>query len=151
MIKLRSRRGAGLVEVMITVMLLAAAGLTFSAIFPTAFSASRQADEYKTAAAIGQRKMEQLRAMNYQSLTQPILRSAEAIDASPTSSPYSFTSVEAVGTHLASGTGTLEVDDISSDVKRVRITITWQGPDRDTPRSVQLTTLFADRRTRGVN
>ena len=146
-----SRRGVVLVDVIITLFLLAIVGAVFSATFPAAITASRQARDYKIATAIAQRKMEQLRAMNYESLTQPHLSSAGAIDPDDVTSPYSFTSVESVGGQLAGGTGEATVEDETSDIKRVQVTVKWEGPAGAGTREVELTTLFADRRTRKLN
>jgi hypothetical protein len=144
------RRGAGLVDLIVAIFLLGTTGAIFSAAFPTGITASRQAQDYKIATAIVQRKSEQLRTMSYESLTQPLLTAAGTIDSSDVSSPYSFTSVDNVASQLTSGTGSLEIEDVSSDVKRVRITVTWLGQSQD-QRSLQATTLFADKRPRAVD
>ncbi|MHB9035190.1 MAG: hypothetical protein ACYC64_00885 [Armatimonadota bacterium] len=143
------RRGAGLVDLIVAVFLLGTTGAIFSAAFPTGFSASRQAKDYKVATAIVQRKSEQVRAMNYESLSRTLLTAAGVIDNSE-GTPYSFTSVDGVGSQLTSGTGSLRIEDIASDVKRVRITVTWLGKG-DATQSLQTTTLVADKRPRVVN
>ena len=148
---IRSRRGVGLVDAMVTLFLLAAAGAVFAAMFPTGFAASRQAHERKVAASIAQRKMEQVRAMGFESLTCPLLQSAGVIDADDTTSPYSFTSVDSIAVRFASGTGELSVEDVSSDIKRVQATVTWEGPPGSADRRVRLTTLLTDKRARQLN
>lgn len=95
--------------------------------------------------------MEQVRAMKYESLSQPLLVAAQVIDPDDNSSPYSFTSIESVDSHLAGGAGELTVETVSSDVKRVRVTVSWDGPAGSESRTVSLTSLFADRRTRKLN
>lgn len=146
---LRSRRGAGLVDVIATLFLLAIVGLVFSATFPPAYSCLGNSRGQKVAAAIAQQKIEQLRAMNYESLTQPLLYAAGVIDSSPASSPYSFTDVDDLAGQLADGRGTLEITDYAGDVKRVRVTVSWRAPEGLlNRRTVQITTLFADKRTR---
>jgi hypothetical protein len=146
---LRSKRGVSLVDMMVTVFLLATAGVIFAASFPTGYACSRKAQEYKLATAIAQRKMEQLRATNYESLTQLLMQSAGTIDAEPTDSPYSFTSVDSVAGQLTQGTGTVEIADMTSSLRQVAVTVSWQDKNSVT-RSVRLTTVFADRRTRRV-
>lgn len=116
----RSRRGAGLVDVIVTIFLLCVAGIVFSSTFPGAFTSSRQAQEYKIATAIAQRELEHIRTMNYESLSQPLLADVQAIDQDSTSQPYSFTSVQGVDTQLHSGVGRLYVDQPWPDTKRVR-------------------------------
>lgn len=146
MVVIKDKRGVGLVDLMLTVALLAISGIIFAAAFPSAFSASRQAQEYKIATAIATQKAEQLRAMHYESLTQPLLISAGIID---NSNGYSFTERDAVASQLCSGSGTIEMTDVTTDVKRVRITVSWLSK-QNTTRSVQITTLIADKRPRAV-
>jgi type II secretory pathway pseudopilin PulG len=134
---------------MIAVFLLGTTGAIFSAAFPTAISASRQAQEFKVATAIAQRKMEQLRSMNYESLTRPLLTTAGVID-SADSGPYTFTSVDTVASQLTSGAGTLTITDVASGLKRVRVSVSWLSKS-DAPRSIQMTSLIADKRPRAVN
>ena len=150
MVVIRSKKGIGLIDLMITLFLLATAGAIFSAAFPTALSASRQGREYKMATAIAQRKMEQLRSVGYESLTQPLLASASVIDSNSSASPYTFTSVDSLASQITSGTGTLSIIDISPGLKRVRITITWLSNSNE-QRSIQVTSLIADKRPRAVS
>lgn len=159
---LRSRRGAGLIDVMVTLMLMSITAIVFSSAFPAGFRASSQAHDYKLATSIAQRKMEQVRGMNYESLTQPHLLSKGVIDSNSFSSPYSFTEVDKVDaasrsqTELAlhaglpSGRGTLTISDPASDTRRVTVTVTWQDASTNFTRSVQLSSLFVDKRTRRV-
>lgn len=147
---LGSRRGFGLIDVVLTIAIMTTAGLVFATVFPAGYTCLGQAREYKTASAIAQQKIEQLRAMNYQSLTQPLLRSAGVIDTSPEESPYSFTDVDNIADQLCQGTGTLSIENVSSDVKRVRVTISWCYRTGLPNRTVQLTTLFADKRPRAA-
>lgn len=143
-----SKRGAGLIDVMLTMFLIGVAGVILAAAYPTCFRASSQAQQYKIAAAVAQRKMEQLRAMNYESLTYPHLLSAAVIDENPGSSPYEFTSIDSLTEQLPQGTGELIVDSISSDTRKVVVTVSWKG--RETMRSVEVTSLIVDKRTRRV-
>lgn len=143
----RLQAGFGLTDAIASIMLLAIVGAVFAALFPSSFSCSAQAREYKLATAIAQRKMEQLRALEYESLTQPVLRAGGMIDESPTISPYSFTVVDRVSEQLPGGTGTITISSTASDQRCVRVTVQWTARNGRT-RSVQLTTIFADRRTR---
>lgn len=149
MVAIRSRRGAGLIDLIVTVFLLGTTGAIFSAAFPTSISASRQAQEYKMATAIAERKMEQLRSLPYESLNRPLLASAGVIDTADSGS-FTFTSVDNVASQLASGTGTLTITDVASGVKRVRISVSWLSKS-DSQRSIQMTSLVADKRPRAVN
>lgn len=145
-----SRRGAGLVDVMLTLFLLGVAGMIFAASFPVCFRATRQAQEYKLAAAISQKKMEQLRAMNYESLTSSHLQSASVVDSTSVSSPYSFTAIDGVGTALPLGTGEITIEDVGSDTRKVTVSMSWKGPGEVT-RTMETVSLFVDRRTRKIS
>ncbi|OFX14578.1 MAG: hypothetical protein A2Z18_11310 [Armatimonadetes bacterium RBG_16_58_9] len=145
------RRGTGLVDAIVTLFLLGVAGAVFSAIFPTGLKASRQAQEYKVAASIAQRKMEQIRAMPYESLTSVNLRASGTVDPDDTESPYSFTEVDSVAGQLTVGTGSISIYQEDADTKRVRVTMNWEGPPGSADRSITLTTLCADKRPRRVN
>ena len=144
---LKSRRGAGLVDVMATILILGTTGAIFATVFPAAFTCSGQAQEYKLATAIAQRKMEQLRAMEYESLSRPLLLAAGLIDSVPTISPYSFTSVDSLSDQLPQGAGNLSVIDIAADQRRVSVTVSWLAKTGQN-RSIQLTTIIADQRPR---
>ncbi len=146
-----SRRGAGLLDAIITLFLLGVAGAVFSAMFPTGIKASRQAHQYKVAASIAQRKMEQIRAMPYESITFVGLTAGGIVDQDEDDSPYSFTSVDSVADQLTSGTGSLRVSQLTGDMKWVRVSLSWEGPLGSPDRTITLTTLCADRRTRRVN
>lgn len=147
---IRSKRGSLLMDVMITVFLLGVAGAIFSSTYPAGIASARKAQNYKVALAIAQKKMEQLRAMNYESLSHPLLVAVGAIDSSPGSVPYEFTQVDSVDDKLPDGVGRLTVEDVNSTVRRVIVTVTWQDKTGAPARAVTLTSLFADKRTRRV-
>jgi type II secretory pathway pseudopilin PulG len=145
--RLRSRRGVNLIDVMITLFLVGVIGVFFSATFPFGLSSSGQAEQYKLATSIAQRKMEQLRALKYESLTQPILQQTEIIDADSTTLPYSFSTVDNVPSKLPEGVGFVSItdEDISRGIKRVEVTVKWSHTS-DKTRSVVLKTLFSEKR-----
>ena len=144
----RNKRGVGLLDAMVTLLILSVVAMFFGATYPSGVRCARQAQEYKTAAAIAQRKMELVRLMAYQSLTQPLL-SIKVIDTDSMTSPYSFTSRDAVANELHQGTGTLTVTDLPGGIRRVRVTVSWQGTYPEVARSIVLTTLVADKRPQG--
>jgi Tfp pilus assembly protein PilV len=93
-VELSSKRGASMLDAVVTIFLVGLIGLMFSAIFPTATSCSRQAQEYKTAVASAQRKMEQVRSLKYELLTPTVLYVNGVIDSSTGGSPYAFTTAD---------------------------------------------------------
>jgi hypothetical protein len=132
---------------MVTLLLAALAGLMFSACFPTATACSRQAREYKTATAIAERKLEQVRALRYELLTPTILATPPIVDTGSAASSYSFTAVDGVATALTHGTGRLALD-VTDDIITVTVTVSWISSSHSVQRSVQLTTYVVDKRTR---
>lgn len=146
----KSTRGSMLIDLMVTVFLLGIVGIVFSATFPTGLACSRKAQNYKIATAFAQKKMEQIRSMNYESLTHPCLFANEVIDATPTGSPFAFTQVEGLPEQLLDGIGSLSVVDVSTSLKRVQITVTWKDKYGTPTRSITLTGVIADKRTRRV-
>ena len=145
---LKNRRGSTLMDAVITIMLAALIGLMFSAMFPAATSCSRQAQEYKTAVALGQRKMEQVRSLKYELLTPTVLYVNGAIDSSTGGSPYAFTTADSLTSKLTQGAGTLAIEDVSSSLKQVTVTVSWISSSHSVARSVRLVTYVTDRRTR---
>ena len=140
---MHSRRGAGLIDALVSILLLGTAGIVFSASFPAGFSALRQSSEATKATAIAQKKTEQVRSLEYGGLTYENLLAGGMVDVSPTSSPYTFTSVDNVGGELLSGDGTLTITDETADVKRVVVSVSWTSQN-GIARNVTLTTLIAD-------
>jgi len=140
-----SKRGAGLLDAMVSIFLLGAAGVVFSASFPTGLSALRQSGESSSAALIAQEKMEQIRSLDYAVLDYEGLRAGGVVDVNLTSSPYSFTVVDDLPSKLPGATGVLTISDETgvNPVKRVQVSISWQSRD-GAPRSVTLITCVAD-------
>jgi prepilin-type N-terminal cleavage/methylation domain-containing protein len=129
---MKNRPGLSLIEVMIAVMVFSFAITAFAALYPLA-ARQRVKSEYVTrAATIAQRKVEQIRALPYSSLNYTSLRGANVIDASPTASPYSFTTIDTLAGKLPQATGTVTLANAgsgsnTSDLKRIDVTVTWGG------------------------
>lgn len=142
---MRNQNGIGMIDAIMGLFLLGVIGILFTAAFPAGFSAARQAQETKQAVGRAQQKIEQIRGMGYESLSYANLRTANAIDEEPQSSPYEFTSVDNLTASLNSAVGTLTISDDTSNVKRVVVVIRWQG-STGLARSVTINTLIADKR-----
>ncbi len=143
---MKNKRGVGLVDTVLALLLVGAAALLFSAAFPGGFSAIRQASETKEATIIAQRKLEQVKFLGYENLDYEKLRAADVVDESPTSSPYSFTNVDSLADVLTNATGTLSITDNTSSVKAITATVQWSSGGIS--RSVVVRTLLCDRRTK---
>lgn len=145
-----SRRGTTLVDAMFATALLAMAGIIFAASFPTGTTCTRRARDMKIATSIAQRKIEQFRAINYESLTSALLLSAGMVDNTSTGPGYSFTSVDGVADSLSKGQGTIILTDKSTDTKSIVVTVSWREAASSRTRSVTLTTYISDKRTRAA-
>src|SRR5207248_526185 len=89
---------------------------------------SRMVGNYQQASSIVQHKIDQLRAVGYGRLDSANLHAAlDIVDASPTNSPYSFTTVDNLASIYPGATGTIAVSDYSSHIKQVTVTLTWSG------------------------
>ena len=126
------RRGFTLVEAMISLFVFGLVTVIFASSLVVAKSASTMNGQYAQAISLGQHKIDQLRAMGYGRLTFTELRNAERVDATPTTSPYSFAGVDAVATCLPNPTATLTIADAagsydSTRVKVVTVTMTWKA------------------------
>jgi type II secretory pathway pseudopilin PulG len=137
----------GMVDAMVGLLLLAIAGILFTAIFPTGFSAVRQARESERAVVITQQKLEQLRALGYESLSYPNLRSGgvPVVDETPTTSPYSFTETDNLASFFSGVSSTLAITDDSTHTKKVVVTITWKSSSGAT-HTMTAQTLITDKR-----
>jgi prepilin-type N-terminal cleavage/methylation domain-containing protein len=124
---MKNRSGLSLIEVMIAVMVLSFAVATFAPLYPISMRMRSKAENVSRATALAQQKIEQVRALPYTSLTYSSLQTTSVIDASPSTSPYSFTSVDGLASKLPQGTGTLTLSTPATDLKRVDVTITWGG------------------------
>jgi Tfp pilus assembly protein PilV len=141
---MKKRSGLSLIEVMIAVMLLSFTVTVFASLFPIAMRLRSKSENVTRATTLAQQKIEQLRAQPYANLNYTALRAANIIDASPTTSPFSFTSVNSLTSSLPEGSGTLTITDAATDLKRVDVTLTWGGLVAN-GNTVTMTTLIANK------
>lgn len=124
---MRKRRGYTLIEVIVALGLVAAGTLAFGAMVPMSARSARMNANYQQAVSLLQHKIDQCRAVGWGRLTYAELQGAGIIDASPTSSPYSFATVDTLSSIYPSATGTITVSDYSSVIRQVSVTLTWTG------------------------
>jgi len=128
--------------------LLGTVAMIFGSAFPMAMMARRAASERSQATSIALKQIEGLRAIGYKNLTYTSLKGLGWISASPTSSPFSFTSVDqssgdSVAALLPQGTGTISVADLSTDLRQVTVTVSWRDR-RNVQQQVSLSTFIHD-------
>ena len=141
---MKNRSGLSLIEVMIAVMVLSFAVATFAPLYPISLRMRSKAENVTRATTLAQQKIEQVRAIPYSSLTYSGLQANSVIDASPNSSPYSFTTVDGVASKLPQATGTLTVSTPATDLKQVDVTVTWGGLVQN-GNTVTVSTLIANK------
>ena len=141
---MRNRSGLSLIECMIAVLLLSFAVTVFASLFPLAMRMRSKSENVTRATTMCQQVIEQVRALPYASLTYSGLHANTVIDASPTTAPFSITSVAGLASALPQGTGTLALSTPSTDLRRVDVTINWGGLMQN-GNSVTVSSLIANK------
>jgi prepilin-type N-terminal cleavage/methylation domain-containing protein len=149
---MKNRSGMTLIEVMIAVMVFSFAITVFASLFPLAMRMRSKSENVSQATMIAQQKIEQIRALPYTSLNYTSLRGANVIDASPSTSPYSFTSVDNLASKLPEPTSSLTLSNVGSgsntaDLKQISITVSWGGVITN-GNSLTVTTQIANKEAR---
>jgi Tfp pilus assembly protein PilV len=141
---MKNRSGLSLIECMIAVLVLSFAVTVFAALYPISMRVRSKSENVTRATTLCQQVIEQVRAVPYGSLTYSALQASSLIDTSPSTSPFSITTVDGLASKLPQGTGTLAISTPSTDLTRVDVTISWGGvvPQAD---SVTLSTLIANK------
>jgi Tfp pilus assembly protein PilV len=129
---------------MIAVLVLSFAVTVFASLCPLALRLRSKSENVTRATTLSQQVIEQVRAIPYTSLNYSGLQANSLIDASPTTSPFSITTVDNLATQLPQGTGTLAISTPSTDLTRVDVTITWGGLVQN-GNSVTVSTLIANK------
>jgi hypothetical protein len=139
------RRGASLIEIVITIFLMAMAVMTFGGFYPTAARSSQMSGNHAQAISIVQHKVDQMRAVGYGRLTYTELRNAGVIDSTSTTSPFRFEAVDQVSTQLPAPVGTITLASAGTDLMQVTIKIQWTGfPAKTNSGSYEVRTFIAN-------
>jgi hypothetical protein len=129
------------------VFILALTTLTASALLPLTALLRTNSGDYSRAAAMIQRKMEQVRNLDVSRVTGSGLRTARVIDETNTATganTYSFTAVDLVGSAFNQGVGIVQLTDPGTDLVRVDVTVMWRGP-RGKAERIDATTFVSSR------
>ena len=125
--KAKTHSGVTLVEVMVSIFVLTFVLLMFAATLPMAAKTSKMNGNYAQAVSLCQHKIDQMRAIGYGRLTYGELTSAQIIDASPTSPPYTFNQVDELSSFFSNCNGTINVEDPETGIKKVTVRLQWEG------------------------
>lgn len=142
------RRAFTLMEVVLSIFLLAVVAVIFGALFPIGQRLSGGAKWRAQALMLAERRMEAVKLLGYNNLTYDGLRAYGLIDASPNTSPFSFTNTDDASNEsparlLPQGTGQIVVEDVTWDVRRVIVRVNWQDISGRT-QTVELRTLVTN-------
>lgn len=99
----------------------------FSALMVPASKSGKMVGNHQQAVSLVQHKIDQLRAVGFGRLVYTELRDAGIIDTTPTVPPYRFTRVDDLASLYPTPVGTINVESVTADVRRVTVTLTWTG------------------------
>lgn len=116
-----------MLEMIFAIFLIASAAMMFSAMIPPAVKSERMMANHQQATSLLQHKIDQLRGVGYGRLTYAEMLDAGIIDASPSSSPYRFTTVDRLTDYYKTATGTIAVSNFDANNRQVVLTLTWTG------------------------
>jgi type IV pilus assembly protein PilV len=119
--------GFTLIEVMVSIFLVALGAIMYTALMPMAAKGSQMVSNYQQASSLAQNKIDEIRAVGYGRIDYADLLAAGIIDSSPTSSPYCFTAQGGLATIFPGATGTIAISDFSPTIKQVTVTVTWSA------------------------
>lgn len=142
-------RGMSYVEVMLALFLMTASIAIVGATMPLSSIALGKADLYNKAQNLAQKELERVRSLGYPNASPAQLLANQLVDsATPTSgTTYSWTNVDGAVSHspatvLPSGTGSITLEQVDIDLRRVTVTVTYS--DRGRTLSYSTGTLIAN-------
>jgi hypothetical protein len=135
---------------MVSVMVLGVTVLMASAVFPASALLRNRSGGFSTAAAIAQRKLEQVRKLDATRLNYNGLRAAGIIDTMSTppsgsTGEYPFTLTDNLTQDLQAGQGRIRLSGIGTDLVTAEVRLNWVGL-RGRAEQIQATTAVADKR-----
>jgi prepilin-type N-terminal cleavage/methylation domain-containing protein len=144
--RIRRKPGYTLIEVLVSLFVVSMGAIMYTSMLPMAAKGSRMVGNYQQASSLVQHKIDQLRAVGYGRLDYTdLLASLDIIDAAPTSSPYSFTTVDGLSSIYPGATGTIAISTYAANIKQVTVTLTWAGsPLKQDTGSISAVALIAN-------
>ncbi len=140
-------RGFTVAELMLTVGLLGVLVLAYAALMPAGIRTGAHASRRQVATEIAQSVLERTRLAGYNNMTYEGLRQYGLIADVPQTSPFTLSTAGPATLNpslvLPQGSGTIQVEDVSFDVRRVTVTIRWRDPNSPA-RSVVMATLVTN-------
>ncbi len=147
--KQKRRRGHVFIEILFAIFLLGLAATILAATMPVANRARATADLNNKAVSMAQKQLEAIRGLGYANATPEQLFSNGLIDTTTPSATntYPFTNSDSTSLDnpsriLPSGTGTVKVEQVDLDLRRVTITVKYVM--RGSNRTFTIGTLIAN-------
>lgn len=150
--KQRNRKrsqGFSLAEVVFAIFLLSIVASIMAATLPLANSSRARADMLNKATFVAQKEMESLRNIGYVNLNSTQLFANGLIDstAANANGSWNFTNVDqgsgdSPARVLPSGTGTVAITQVASDLRSITVTVNWTERGRN--RSVQFSSYVGN-------
>ncbi|MBS1723931.1 MAG: hypothetical protein JSS66_13370 [Armatimonadetes bacterium] len=141
-------RGALLTEVMFAIAIALVCALLFAATMPVANRSRAKADMMNRAIGLAQKELEAMKGVD-SSLNPTTLKNAGILDSEVPVSPnkYSFTNADTAAFDnpakvLPNGKGTVTIELIDIELRRVVVEVTWKENGKD--RSYKVGTLVAN-------
>ena len=145
----RRLRGISYVEITLALFLMTASATIVAVTMPISTISRGKADLHNKAQNLAQKQLEKVKAAGYPNLTGTQLFNLGVIDSDTATSgtTFAWTNADAARTHspatvLPSGTGTLTIDQVSIDLRRVTLTVNYS--DRGKALSYTVGTLIAN-------
>lgn len=123
----RKRGGFTFVETVVGIFLVALTATMYYALLPMAFKTGKMVGNTNQASSLVQHKVDQLRGVGWGRLNYTELSNAGIIDAAPSTSPFSFKTVDGLSSIYPNAVATILVEDFNSEIKKVTVTLTWSG------------------------
>lgn len=138
-----------MIETLIALFVAVSCAAIVGATMPAATASRARADLSNRAVGVAQKELESIRSVGYPNVTPAALLSRGYIDSvTPvTTNTYSFTNsdgaqTDSVAQLLPSGTGTVKIEDVEAELRRVTVTVSWV--DRGITKTYVVGTLVAN-------
>ncbi len=145
----RRLRGISYVEITLALFLMTASATIVAVTMPISTISRGKADLFNKAQNLAQKQLERVKAAGYPNLTGTQLNNLGIVDsATPTTgTTFSWTDSDSgvshsPGTVLPSGTATLTIDQVDTDLRRVTLTVNYS--DRGRALTYSVGTLIAN-------
>jgi prepilin-type N-terminal cleavage/methylation domain-containing protein len=146
---MRKKRGFSLIEVLLAIFLVVVCAFIVAATMPIANTSRAKASDLDKAMGLAQKQLEAIRGVGYANVTPAQLASYGLVDSTTptTTNTYSFTNSDSANLDnpariLTNGSGTVMVEQLDVDLRRVTVNVTWR--DRVKYKTFSVGTLIAN-------